>query len=343
MGEAALVTTPAASVRVEDLRSVPLFAELPEETLVALTEEVQVRHFDPGESLMLQGSSADALYIIRSGRVEVDLKSPHGRDRVIGSMGPGEVVGELGMLTGGTRTATVRAVEPTDALELRRDAFTAVMERGNFSHQIAVVLADRLATQTRIHGLEEPPLSQFLFGDPRLAGFWLVVRLWLGYQWLESGLAKVTSPGWMNGGQALKGFWQAAITVSGPNPAIAYPWYRSFIEFLLTAGAYTWFAKLIAVGEVAVGLGLVLGLLTGVAATGGLLMNSSYLLAGSASINPVLAALEVPIILAWKVAGWWGLDRFILGPLLKPRARGADRAAAQLSTARVSPPATAVP
>ncbi|HEX5506518.1 MAG TPA: hypothetical protein VFW96_28135, partial [Thermomicrobiales bacterium] len=46
-------------------------------------------------------------------------------------------------------------------------------------------------------------------------------------------------------------------------------------------------------------------------------MNVSYLLAGSASINPVLAAAQVPIILAWKVAGWWGLDRWVLAPALR--------------------------
>ena len=68
-----------------------------------------------------------------------------------------------------------------------------------------------------------------------------------------------------------------------------------------------------------VGIGLILGCLTGLAATGGLLMNVSYLLAGSASINPVLAAVQVPIILAWKVAGWWGLDRWVLAPVLRQR------------------------
>jgi thiosulfate dehydrogenase [quinone] large subunit len=56
---------------------------------------------------------------------------------------------------------------------------------------------------------------------------------------------------------ALKGFWEAAVSVSTPYPLIAYPWYRAFIEFLLNGGHYVWFAKLIALGETAVGLGLV--------------------------------------------------------------------------------------
>jgi thiosulfate dehydrogenase [quinone] large subunit len=196
-----------------------------------------------------------------------------------------------------------------------------VMDRPDVAQRVAVVLADRLATSTRERSLEEPPLSRFLFADTRTAPFWLVLRSWLGYQWLQGAFAKLTNPAWMDSGVALKGFWTSAIDVSGPIPAITYPWYRTFIEFLLNGGHYVWFAKVIALGETAVGLGLVLGLLTGAAAAGGLVMNASYLLAGSASINPVLAALEVPVILAWRVAGWWGLDRFILGPLLQPRRR----------------------
>ncbi|HEV7662326.1 MAG TPA: hypothetical protein VGQ62_02230, partial [Chloroflexota bacterium] len=63
------------------------------------------------------------------------------------------------------------------------------------------------------------------------------------------------------------------------------------------------------------------------------LMNVSYLLAGTASINPVLAALELPVILAWRVAGWWGLDRFILGPLLRPKQRRSTKATANVMAA----------
>ena len=65
----------------------------------------------------------------------------------------------------------------------------------------------------------------------------------------------------------------------------------------------------------AVGLGLLVGLLTGVAAFFGVTMNMSFLLAGSASSNPVMAMLALLVILAWKVAGYYGLDRWVL-PIL---------------------------
>ena len=87
----------------------------------------------------------------------------------------------------------------------------------------------------------------------------------------------------------------------------------------------TWFADVIAWGELLVGLGLLVGALVGFAAFFGMLMNFNYQLAGSASSNPVLFTLSVFLILAWKVAGYWGLDRYVLrwlgtpwkpGPLL---------------------------
>ena len=65
----------------------------------------------------------------------------------------------------------------------------------------------------------------------------------------------------------------------------------------------------------AVGLGLILGVLTGFAAFFGAMMNMSFLLAGSASTNPVLFTLAIGLILAWKVAGYYGVDRWLL-PLL---------------------------
>jgi thiosulfate dehydrogenase [quinone] large subunit len=71
-------------------------------------------------------------------------------------------------------------------------------------------------------------------------------------------------------------------------------------------------------GEMAVGFGLIIGLLTGVAAFFGAFMNMSFLLAGSASTNPVLFTLAIGLILAWKVAGYYGVDRYLLPMLGTP-------------------------
>jgi thiosulfate dehydrogenase [quinone] large subunit len=163
----------------------------------------------------------------------------------------------------------------------------------------------------------EPTVSRFLFHDTRSAPLWLAVRLYVGAAWLEAGWHKVTGTGWMDGGSALKGFWTKAVAVdpktsSGP---ITYDWYRDFIQYMLDHGWYTWMGKLIPIGELLVGLGIVLGGLVGIAAFFGALMNMSFMLAGSASTNPILFSLAILLMLAWQVAGFWGLDRFIL-PLL---------------------------
>jgi thiosulfate dehydrogenase [quinone] large subunit len=174
--------------------------------------------------------------------------------------------------------------------------------------------------------IEGPAFTRFLFGDTRAGLFWLPIRLFVGFTWLEAGYHKLTGTGWMDGGAALQGYWQHAVAVPPAgqgSPAITYDWYRTFVQTLLDNNAYTWFAPLIAIGETAVGLGLLVGCLTGVAAFFGALMNMSFLLAGSASVNPVLFTLAIGLMLAWKVAGYYGVDRFLL-PLLgtpwQPRA-----------------------
>ncbi len=170
---------------------------------------------------------------------------------------------------------------------------------------------------------EGPAFARFLFSNSRAAFVWLPIRVFLGFTWLEAGIHKATGTGWVDGGAALKGYWTAAIAVSdtGKGP-ITYDWYRDFITTLLNGGHYSWFAPLITYGEILVGIGLILGALTGIAAFFGAFMNMSYLLAGSASTNPVLFTLAIGVILAWKVAGYYGLDRVLLPVLGTPWAPG---------------------
>src|SRR5207302_2944708 len=79
-----------------------------------------------------------------------------------------------------------------------------------------------------------------------------------------------------------------------------------------------WFSYVIVFGELAVGVGLILGAFVGLAAAGGLLMNFAFLLAGTTSTNPLLVMLGFLLILAWKNAGYIGLDYFLLPMLGTP-------------------------
>jgi thiosulfate dehydrogenase [quinone] large subunit len=103
-----------------------------------------------------------------------------------------------------------------------------------------------------------------------------------------------------------------ALPAPPARPSITYPAYRAFIQFMLDNGWYTWFADLVAWGEVLIGLGFLFGALIGFAAFFALLMNFAFLFAGTTSSNPMLILLGVLILLGWRVAGWWGIDHFLL-------------------------------
>ena len=193
---------------------------------------------------------------------------------------------------------------------------------------LAVVLfEDRKGSDAESVEIEGPAFTRFLFSNSRAGLFWLPIRLFVGFAWLEAGWHKLTGGGWIDdGGSALAGYWTSAVKIpeeGAGRPPITYEWYRDFINVLLTGGHETWFAWLITFGELAVGLGLLLGALTGLAAFFGALMNMSFLLAGSGSSNPVMFSLAIGLILAWKVAGYYGLDRYLLPMLGTPWRPGA--------------------
>ena len=177
--------------------------------------------------------------------------------------------------------------------------------------------------------IEDPGLARFLFSDVRMSWVWLVVRIWLGYQWIEASLHKISDPAWVSTGAALKGFWTNAVKVPETGKApIAFGWYRDFLNGLLASNSYTWFGPLIAFGELLVGVGLVVGAFVGIAAFFGVLMNFSFIMAGAASTNGLLLLVGFVLMLAWKNAGYVGADYFLLRWLGVPwKMRTADDAA----------------
>ncbi|UCF61256.1 MAG: DoxX family membrane protein [Anaerolineaceae bacterium] len=161
--------------------------------------------------------------------------------------------------------------------------------------------------------IKDPKLVDWLLSNVRAAWLWLPLRLWLGYQWVNAAIHKIDNPAWVVTGEALKGFWSNAVAIpEAGRPPIAFDWYRNFIQMLLDAQAWTWFAKLVAYGELIVGIALVLGAFTGIAAFFGAFMNWNFIMAGSASTNPLLLVIAIGLILAWKVAGYIGADYFLL-------------------------------
>ncbi|MCG0277102.1 MAG: DoxX family membrane protein [Thermanaeromonas sp.] len=149
--------------------------------------------------------------------------------------------------------------------------------------------------------------------NPRLAPLWTLLRIWLGWQWLEAGLHKISDPKWMQGGEALKGFWAKAVgALPNTQPAIKYGWYKAFIQGLLDGGHYTWFSKLVVFGELLTGIALILGVATVFALAVGAFMNLNFMLAGTASTNPVLYTVAILLLLAGQAAYQYGIDRYLL-------------------------------
>ena len=167
----------------------------------------------------------------------------------------------------------------------------------------------------------DPPLARFLFSDTRMAAVWLLVRIYVGWAWLDAGWHKVLDAGaktnYMIDGAGILSFWNRIVAVPAPpaRPTITYDWYRGYIQFMIDNHWEGFFGKAIAFGETAVGLGLIFGAFVGIAAVSGAFMNLNFMLAGSASTNPVLLLLGFLLVLAWKIAGYIGVDRFLL-PLL---------------------------
>jgi thiosulfate dehydrogenase (quinone) large subunit len=164
--------------------------------------------------------------------------------------------------------------------------------------------------------MEDPPIARFLFSNVRFSWFWLIIRLYTGFEWLTAGWEKVNSPAWVGpqAGTALSGFVNGALKqTAGAHPNVQ-SWYAAFLQNMVLPAAPLW-SGIVAFGELAVGIALILGIFTGIAAFFGGFMNVNYLLAGTVSTNPFLFVFATWLVLAWKTAGWIGLDHWIF-PIL---------------------------
>ncbi len=180
--------------------------------------------------------------------------------------------------------------------------------------------------------IEEPRFARFLFASPAAAGVWAVARVYLGYTWLHAGWEKITgtaggtftwhwaytSESWIKSSAGLKGFAGYALKgAGGDHAAVNYGWYAAFLRWISQSGAGI-LAPMIAIGELLIGAALILGLFTAVAAFFGGMLSMSFGLAGVAGVNPLFFLVEVLLILAWRNAGYYGLDRFVLPALGTP-------------------------
>jgi thiosulfate dehydrogenase (quinone) large subunit len=205
-------------------------------------------------------------------------------------------------------------------------------------------------TDQLTHGSLELPWTRWLFRSRQAGVLWLIVRLWLGWQWVSAGWGKLTAAGdgnWFSHATGLRGFIAGANSTydhraqAHGHPQVSYAWY---VHLLNAVGAHAQlFSRVVTLSELAVGIGLLLGCLTGVAAAGGVALNIMYITGGSAGPNGIFILLGVLLIAAWRVAGYLGADYFLLPrPRLRPSLLADWRNHRTLRMIRIFPERTVV-
>jgi thiosulfate dehydrogenase (quinone) large subunit len=163
--------------------------------------------------------------------------------------------------------------------------------------------------------------------NSRLAALvWTAMRVWLGVMWIQAGSAKLwgaEAAGFLhNNGAGVAGF--------AAHGTPAYSWWGTFLHGFVVPNAGA-IGVLIAVSEFAIGIALVTGLFTRVAALGSLALLFTYVMSGTASVSAFYALFAIVILVMWRTASWIGADGLIAGYRLRHP---------NLFTARLHLPAT---
>jgi CRP/FNR family transcriptional regulator len=127
------------------LARVPLLADLEEEELERIAQVAIPRSFPKGARVFHEGDTSDACYVIRSGEVRVTREHSDGRAIALATLGPGELVGELAMIDGGARSASVEALTDVELLAVSAADMKALLERNaGITAKLVVALTKRL-------------------------------------------------------------------------------------------------------------------------------------------------------------------------------------------------------
>ncbi|WP_374712689.1 DoxX family membrane protein [Symbiobacterium terraclitae] len=146
------------------------------------------------------------------------------------------------------------------------------------------------------------------FQGPKSSWIWLVIRLYVGYQWMTAGWHKIIDG--FDASGFLKGAIAKAVPASEGAKPVVQAWWANFLEgfALPNVGLFNF---LVPWGEFLVGLALILGFATIFAATMGMVMNFAFILSGTISSNPNLLILEfVLVALGGAYAGYLGVDYY---------------------------------
>jgi pSer/pThr/pTyr-binding forkhead associated (FHA) protein/CRP-like cAMP-binding protein/Pyruvate/2-oxoacid:ferredoxin oxidoreductase delta subunit len=147
----------------EQLRNVREFADLPDEFIDQLRSRVELLSFDPGEMIFEQDSPAAHVYMVRIGFVQV-IQHGAGGDIVLGYVSRGQIFGEMGVLTGGAHSASCRAIDHVEVVQIKKEDFEAVLDRAPALFAKLKSQAQRRQEQNRarLQMIPDLPLDQFV-------------------------------------------------------------------------------------------------------------------------------------------------------------------------------------
>jgi CRP/FNR family cyclic AMP-dependent transcriptional regulator len=145
----------------EPLAHIPLFSQLVAAEQQALFASMKVLRVDANQTIFWRGDRGDSLYLINQGQVIVTVPSDEGEHVALDQLGPGGFFGEIGLLDGGPRTATVRATTPTELYVLSRADFHSFLrQRPEAAIEILTVMGQRQRSSTdALRGLKNPNLA----------------------------------------------------------------------------------------------------------------------------------------------------------------------------------------
>jgi thiosulfate dehydrogenase [quinone] large subunit len=161
---------------------------------------------------------------------------------------------------------------------------------------------------------------------------WLAMRVWLGIMWIQAGWAKLFGAEnayfLHHNGAGVAGF--------AAHGTPAYTWWGHFLHGFVVPNA-GWIGVVIAVAEFTIGVALVAGLFTRIAALGSLALLFTYVMSGTASVCAWYALFAIVILTMWRTSSWIGLDGVIASYRQRPRGQH-HREMADATTPRVEVP-----
>ena len=145
------------------LRGVPMFANLSAEFIAHIKESVELQRFAPGQTIVRQGEPADSFCLVRIGFVKVSENYPGG-EVVLAYLSRGDYFGEIGLLSGGVRTATCTALDHVELVRISGDDFRDMVVRfPSVRSGIEAIAVERsAANKQRLQMVHSVPIDQFL-------------------------------------------------------------------------------------------------------------------------------------------------------------------------------------